>query len=173
MDTAQLLSKAEIKTIEEKYPEGISSGDIVKIFQSRGIRFSEATFRKYVQMGLVERCKRVGQKGKHRGSHGLYPIATVERINAIKRLIDGEVTLAQLQVSVFHLGKEAATAKRLLNGMLAEAVRQSEDGANGQLDKQALRLLTRLAKDIGEFVDVLQMLEEEQLSGERSGKKKK
>lgn len=165
MKIEQLLSKAELKRIAEKYPEGISSAEIVKIFQNRGIKFSEATFRKYVQMGLVECCKRVGQKGKHRGSRGIYPVSTVERVNAIKGLIKTEVTLAQLQGSVFRLGKEAATAKRLLDGMLVEAVRQSEDGLGGQLDKQALRRLTKLTKDISEFVGVLQLLEQKQLGG--------
>lgn len=167
MKATQLLSKAELKKITEQYPDGISSREIVDIFQSRGIKFSEATFRKYVQMGLVERCKRVGQAGKkHSGSHGIYPIATVERINAIKRLISGEVTLLQLRQSVFRLRKEADAVAGQVNNMLTEAVQQqAEDQSSGQLDKQVIRLLTKLAKDVAQLSDLLQLLETRQLGG--------
>jgi len=37
---------------------------LLDVFPPRGIRFSEATLRKYVQLGLLPRSVRVGQKGK-------------------------------------------------------------------------------------------------------------
>ena len=67
------------------------------MFASRGIRFSEATFRKYVQQGLLPRSKRVGRKGKNRGSMGVYPAKTVRRINAIKRLMADGYTIEEIQ----------------------------------------------------------------------------
>lgn len=70
---------------------------IVDIFVSRGVRFSEATFRKYVQQGLVPRSRRVGRKGKHRGSLGMYPARCVRRVNAIKRLMGEGYTIEQIQ----------------------------------------------------------------------------
>mgnify|MGYP000879221795 CR=1 FL=1 len=159
---SQLLSKAEIKKISEKYPEGISSGEIVKIFQSRGIKFSEATFRKYVQMGLVERCKRVGQKGKHRGSHGVYPIATVERINAIKRMISGDVTLEQLRGSYFSIRQRLEEVDRVLGEVGRELSLHTEaKGRKERIDLQMQRELGAIGKNVTRLVETLQRLENE------------
>src|SRR5262245_18402737 len=75
------ISERDLRTIHRDFPEGLTSVHIVDIFTTRGIRFSEATFRKYVQQGLLPRSRRVGRKGKHHGSLGLYPSTTVRRIN--------------------------------------------------------------------------------------------
>jgi len=92
-----LLSEQDLMEVERAHPQGITSAQIIQIFQSRGIRFSEATFRKYVQLGLLPRSRRVGSKGKHRGSRGLYPCATVRRINAIKTLMAENLTIEEIQ----------------------------------------------------------------------------
>jgi DNA-binding transcriptional MerR regulator len=92
-----LLEDRELREVEETYREGISAVQIVEIFASRGLRFSEATFRKYVQQGLLPRSRRVGRKGKHRGSMGVYPAKTVRRINAIKRLMADGYTIEEIQ----------------------------------------------------------------------------
>ena len=92
-----LLSDDELKVIEETYADGITAVAVVDIFVTRGVRFSEATFRKYVQQGLVPRSRRVGRKGKHRGSLGVYPAKTVRRINAIKRLMQDGYTIEEIQ----------------------------------------------------------------------------
>src|SRR6185436_7910159 len=65
-----LLTEEELRAIEGTYAEGITAVQIVEVFTSRGIKLSEASFRKYVQQGLLPRSKRVGRKGKHRGSLG-------------------------------------------------------------------------------------------------------
>ena len=65
-----LLADREIEEIERAWPDGMTSRQIVDVFETRGIRFSEATLRKYVQLGLLPRSVRVGRKGKHRGSCG-------------------------------------------------------------------------------------------------------
>src|SRR5688572_32216640 len=67
----ELLQDREIDEIERSWPDGLTSRQIVDVFETRGIRFSEATLRKYVQLGLLPRSVRVGRKGKHRGSCGL------------------------------------------------------------------------------------------------------
>jgi len=66
-----LLKEEELRAIEGTYPHGITAVQIVDAFTSRGIKFSEASFRKYVQQGLLPRSRRVGRKGKHRGSLGV------------------------------------------------------------------------------------------------------
>jgi hypothetical protein len=94
-----LLTERDLAQIERTHPNGLTSAQIISIFQSRGARLSEATFRKYVQLGLLPRCRRVGTKGKHRGSHGIYPCATVRRINSIKKLMASSYTIEQIQRS--------------------------------------------------------------------------
>ncbi len=92
-----LLSERDLIQIEKAHPDGLTSAQIISIFQTRGTRLSEATFRKYVQLGLLPRSKRVGAKGKHRGSHGIYPCATVRRINSIKKLMAQSFTIEEIQ----------------------------------------------------------------------------
>ena len=45
-----LLQDREIDEIERSWPDGLTSRQIVDVFETRGIRFSEATLRKYVQL---------------------------------------------------------------------------------------------------------------------------
>ncbi|MGQ0504333.1 MAG: MerR family transcriptional regulator, partial [Myxococcaceae bacterium] len=72
-----MLRPDQIDRVERDFPNGVPSKVILEIFRPKGVRLSEATFRKYVQAGLLPRSRRVGQKGKHRGSQGLYPVESV------------------------------------------------------------------------------------------------
>ena len=94
---SQLLGDEELRAIETTYADGITAVQIVEVFTGRGIKFSEATFRKYVQQGLLPRSKRVGRKGKHRGSLGVYPAKTVRRINTVKHLMSEGHTIEEIQ----------------------------------------------------------------------------
>src|SRR5215831_17684060 len=94
---AALLKEEELRAIEGTYPDGITAVQIVDAFTSRGIKFSEASFRKYVQQGLLPRSRRVGRKGKHRGSLGVYPAKAVRRINAVKGLMLEGYTIEEIQ----------------------------------------------------------------------------
>jgi DNA-binding transcriptional MerR regulator len=94
---AALLQEDDLRAIEGTYPDGITAVQIVDAFTSRGIKFSEASFRKYVQQGLLPRSRRVGRKGKHRGSLGVYPSKTVRRINAVKQLMVDGYTIEEIQ----------------------------------------------------------------------------
>src|SRR5579859_2384517 len=92
-----LLPEGELAALERKHPEGLSAAQIVEIFRLRAIQLSEATFRKYVQQGLLPRSRRVGKKGKHQGSMGLYPASAVRRINEIKRMMAESDTIEEIQ----------------------------------------------------------------------------
>ena len=91
-----LLSSLELRQVESKYSEGITSAAVVKLFQSKGERFSEATLRKYVQLGLLPTSKRVGIRGRHRGSSGLYPAIIVRLCTEIKKSLEAGQTLEQI-----------------------------------------------------------------------------
>jgi DNA-binding transcriptional MerR regulator len=92
-----LLGEDELRAIETAHAEGLTAVQVVDAFTSRGIKFSEASFRKYVQQGLLPRSKRVGRKGKHKGSLGVYPAKTIRRINAVKQLMVDGYTIEEIQ----------------------------------------------------------------------------
>jgi len=94
-----LLADRELEEIERASPDGMTSRQIVDVFETRGIRFSEATLRKYVQLGLLPRSVRVGRKGKHRGSCGLYPSHVIRRVNVVKRMMSEDRTIEEIQRS--------------------------------------------------------------------------
>jgi DNA-binding transcriptional MerR regulator len=139
-----LLSDEELRAIEAEHLEGITSVQVVDIFVSRNLRFSEATFRKYVQQGLLPRSRRVGRKGKHRGSLGVYPARTVRRINAIKRLMDDGYTIEEIQE---HFLRFTDAIEQLEEGFTEVFSRLEEQARTPRFDTRARK---GLEKDIGE-----------------------
>src|SRR2546430_16608268 len=79
--------------LEEEHPQGISAAQIVDFFAPRGVKLAQATFRKYVQLGLLPRSRRVGEQGKLRGSKGLYPASAGRRIPMIKAVMEEGMAL--------------------------------------------------------------------------------
>jgi DNA-binding transcriptional MerR regulator len=98
-----LLRPEELEQIERAHAGGLPASAILEIFRPLGVQLSEATFRKYVQAGLLPRSRRVGRKGKHQGSLGLYPVEAVRRITVIKKMMAEGHTLEDIKRSfVFH-----------------------------------------------------------------------
>ncbi len=97
-----VLDEEQLRAIETAHVDGMTAVQIVDAFTSRGIKFSEASFRKYVQQNLLPRSKRVGRKGKHKGSLGMYPAKTIRRINEVKRLMIGGYTIEEIQGQVLQ-----------------------------------------------------------------------
>lgn len=124
--------------IERSNPGGLTSAQIINIFQTRGARLSEATFRKYVQAGLLPRSRRVGRKGKHRGSQGLYPVEAVRRVNAIKRMMAQGLTLEDIRASFVVLKNHIEHANRELGVVFDGFERQLEERDFGAGHKKAL-----------------------------------
>jgi DNA-binding transcriptional MerR regulator len=147
-----LLSDAELAGIEQTYAEGITAVQVVDIFTSRGVRFSEASFRKYVQQGLLPRSRRVGRKGKHRGSMGVYPAKTVRRINTIKRLMGEGHTIEEIQEQFLRY----ADALEVLEEGFSELFsRLEEEVAGPRFDIQSRRSMTRELREARESADEL------------------
>ncbi len=139
-----LLSERDLRAIEKEHPDGITSVQVVDFFTRRGIRFSEATFRKYVQQGLLPRSRRVGRKGKHQGSLGLYPASTVRRINVIKRLQGEDYTIEEIQRQFLRFRDEIEALERSLETLFAGF---EEELARPQFDPGARKAIK---KDVGE-----------------------
>lgn len=113
-----VLTEAQIRRIEVSNPQGLTSQQIVAAFQDQSIRFSEATLRKYVQLGLVPRSRRIGRKGKHLGSRGVYPVRSVRRINTIKRLMAERYTIEEIQAKFLVFKDTIETLDEALGELL-------------------------------------------------------
>ncbi len=109
----------EFDALEQQFPQGISAGQIVEFFIPRGVKLAQATFRKYVQLGLLPRSRRVGEKGKHRGSRGLYPSSAVRRIHLIKSLMDEGMTLEDIRRSFIFFRGQLDGVERSLDELFA------------------------------------------------------
>src|SRR5512142_2833392 len=120
-----LLPLEEIARVEREHAAGITSGEVVRLFESRGARLSAATFRKYVQLGLLPRSRRVGRKGKHTGSTGLYPASVVRRIAVIKRMMAEGYTVDDIRGSFVTLRNRLEDVEKGLEELLAELGRKA------------------------------------------------
>ncbi|NMB77419.1 MAG: MerR family transcriptional regulator [Myxococcales bacterium] len=123
---AEIFSSAELAQLEREHRAGISSVQVLSLFQQKGIKLSEATFRKYVQMGLLPTSRRVGEKGKHRGSRGLYPATVIRRIALIKRLMSSNMTLEQIRDSLLSVQIEIEQTESCLQRLLRQMQKRLE-----------------------------------------------
>lgn len=142
--SSELLRDDELDEIERSWPQGLTSRQIVDMFETRGIRFSEATLRKYVQLGLLPRSVRVGRKGKHRGSCGLYPANVVRRVNIVKGMMAEDLTIEEIQRSFVRFKDEIDTIEKGLRELITAFERQAKGPA---MDAERRRGLER---EIGE-----------------------
>jgi DNA-binding transcriptional MerR regulator len=151
-----LLEPHQLEQIEREHASGLPARAIVEIFRPLGVKLSEATFRKYVQVGLLPRSRRVGRKGKHRGSQGLYPVGAVRRINVIKRMMAEGLTLEQIGRSFVYFRNDIEELERVLDTTLArhvselssrdlpQDVRRNLEKAVGEARREGKRLVRQL-----------------------------
>ena len=142
------LTEAELRTIEDTYADGITAVQVVEVFVSRGIRFSEATFRKYVQLGLLPRSVRVGRKGKSRGSQGLYPATVVRRFDAIRRLMGQGYTIDQIQREFLFVRGELEELSRTLERLYAGLEKAIEERGTDELVRKKLGEAREVGADL-------------------------
>lgn len=117
-----LWSDDELERLEGEFADGLSTQQVVARFSARGEPLTEATFRKYVQLGLLPRSVRVGRKGKHRGSQGLYPATVVRQIEFVRRLMGQGYTIQQIQLE-FTLGGDIDALARQLKSAIESVER--------------------------------------------------
>lgn len=108
------IDQATVDRIEREHPRGLTSAEILAVFASHEIALSEATLRKYVQLGLLPRSVRVGRKGKHQGSQGLYPASVVRQIVRIKAMMAESYTIEQIQREFFFMQGDLRELERTL-----------------------------------------------------------
>ncbi len=155
-----LLDEREIEEIERTWPNGLTSRQIVDVFETRGIRFSEATLRKYVQLGLLPRSVRVGRKGKHRGSCGLYPAHVIRRVNVVKGMMAADRTIEEIQRSFARFKDEITTVENDLRDLIAGFEREAKaPAANPDGRREIEREITEAKRAAGDLVRRISNLE--------------
>ena len=148
-----LLDEREIAEIERSSPDGLTSRQIVDVFETRGVRFSEATLRKYVQLGLLPRSVRVGRKGKHRGSCGLYPAQVIRRVNVVKGMMAEHRTIEEIQRSFARFKDDIESVEKDLRALIASFEREAKAPAVDADGRRELeREITEAKRAAGELV---------------------
>jgi hypothetical protein len=159
-NVADRLDDATLKKIEREHEAGLTSAEILELFERHGIKFSEATLRKYVQLGLLPRSVRVGRKGKHQGSQGMYPASVVRQILRIKEMMADDLTIEQIQKEFLFVRGDIEELERVLERIfenLGAAVREKAAGsATGRVLSQDLAGARSLS---GELVRKLEAIE--------------
>ena len=109
-----VLDERTLSNIEKQSPAGLTSAEILDLFARHSIPLSEATLRKYVQLGLLPRSIRVGRKGKHQGSQGVYPVNVVRQILTIKRMMAEDFTIERIQREFLFIRNDVVELERTL-----------------------------------------------------------
>jgi hypothetical protein len=143
VNLARSLTESDLRRVERQRPDGLTSSEILQVFAEVGVPLSEATLRKYVQLGLLPRSIRVGRKGKHQGSQGIYPVSVVRQIWQIKQMMANDYTIEQIQREVLFMRSDLELLDRTLGGIFLKL-----DGAlKEQRSDVVARLVTRKVND--------------------------
>jgi DNA-binding transcriptional MerR regulator len=162
----------EFDALEAEHPQGISASEIVEFFHPRGVKLAQATFRKYVQLGLLPRSRRVGEKGKHRGSKGLYPASAARRIHVIKALMDEGMTLEDIRHSFIFFRGQLDGVERSLDELFAaleKAIAEKQE-LKPSRRRELERLLAESRKHADQFVKEMERTVSEITAREEPGK---
>lgn len=151
-DGAGGFSDEALASLERAHPEGLAVQQIVDAFEAVGEKLTEATFRKYVQLGLLPKSVRVGRGGKSRGSQGLYPATVVRRVDDIRRLMGQGYTIEEIQREFFFVRGDLEELARTLDKVWsAIEVVLRERGGDALVEREledAKALSTRLVEKL-------------------------
>jgi hypothetical protein len=145
------IEDATLQQIEKQHAGGISSAEILDVFARHDIPLSEATLRKYVQLGLLPRSVRVGKKGKHQGSQGMYPVGVVRQILRIKQMMAESYTIEQIQREFLFMRADLQQLEQTLSSIfdkLDGVIRERKREASAQAMARDVRDARALSKDL-------------------------
>lgn len=145
------IDEQTLLRIEKRYARGISSAEILDVFASHGVPLSEATLRKYVQMGLLPRSVRVGKKGQHQGSKGIYPVRVVRQILRIKAMMSQSYTMDQIQREFLFMRSDLEVLEHTLDSVfdkLEKAVKAQRGEIAARLVASQVREAKMLSSDL-------------------------
>lgn len=158
------VAESILEQVERDHSGGINTADLLGFFEAHQVRFGEATLRKWVQLGLLPRSVRVGRKGKHQGSKGMYPVRVVRQILRIKELMDKNLTIEDIQKQIlFVRGEldELETSIERVFGKLDRTVEQRSSGAAAQTGMRTVTVEIGRARALADdLIDRLEQIEE-------------
>ena len=124
------LDEATLTDLEQKHEAGFTSVEILRILEEHGVKFSEATLRKYVQLGLLPRSIRVGRKGKHQGSQGMYPAAVLRQVLRIKEMMADDLTIEQIQREFLFVRGDIEELERVIGRIFENLGKAAKERAS-------------------------------------------
>ena len=127
-----MIDETALQRIETTHVNGLTSAEILDVFARHEVPLSEATLRKYVQLGLLPRSVRIGKKGKHQGSQGVYPVTVVRQIMTIKRMMAESYTILQIKKEFLFIRSDIEQLEHLL-----DAIFRKLDGVTKQRPREA------------------------------------
>ncbi len=146
------LDEEALDQVEGQHSAGMTSTQILELLEQAGIKFSEATLRKYVQLGLLPRSVRVGRKGKHQGSQGMYPATIVRQILRIKEMMADDLTIEQIQREFLFVRGDIEELERVMERIFStldqSAKTASAEGPSSRAVSQDISGAKTLARDL-------------------------
>ena len=146
------LDSSTLSRLENDHEAGLTSVEILAVLEQHGVKFSEATLRKYVQLGLLPRSVRVGRKGKHQGSTGMYPVTVLRQILRIREMMADDLTIEQIQKEFLFVRGDIEELERVLGHIFENlehtAKERAKDGAGGRLVTGDIAGARRLAREL-------------------------
>ena len=138
-----MIDAETLTQLEKAHAAGLSSAEILDVFARHDVQLSEATLRKYVQLGLLPRSVRVGRKGKHQGSQGIYPVGVVRQILRIKQMMGESYTIDQIQREFLFIRSEVEQLESMLTRIFKKL-----DGV--LKERKAERVTSAVQRDVGD-----------------------
>ena len=154
------ISEKLLKDVEKQHSAGISSVALLEFLASHDINFSEATLRKWVQLGLLPRSVRVGTKGKHQGSKGLYPVRVIRQILRIKEMMAQDLTIEEIQRQFLFVRGDVEALQQTLESIFDVLERVGRERAQGSMSFRAITADVNRARVLAdELLDRIEDLE--------------
>ena len=138
-----MIDAETLSQLEKAHVAGFTSAEILDVFARHDVQLSEATLRKYVQLGLLPRSVRVGRKGKHQGSQGIYPVSVVRQILRIKQMMGESYTIDQIQREFLFIRSEVEQLESMLTRIF-----KTLDGV--LKERKAERVSSVVQRDVGD-----------------------
>jgi hypothetical protein len=122
-----MLDDAALTQIEKSHARGLTSAELLAVFADYDVLLSEASLRKYIQLGLLPRSVRIGRKGKHQGSQGIYPVGVVRQILRIKSMMAQNFTIEQIRREFLFVRTDLQTLEQVFEQVFAKLERVIAD----------------------------------------------
>lgn len=147
------ITDQQLQAIERQHAVGLTSLELLELCAKLKISLSEASLRKYVQLGLLPRSVRVGRKGKHQGSQGVYPVSVLRQVLRIKEMMADNYTIEQIQRDFFFMRRDLQLLEETLAGIFSTLSKVMQQ-----------RSRSAYAQDVGRDVDGAKRVSSELLS---------